>query len=231
MSSKKVALIGGLGKGSDFGEKLVRHLLDAGYTVAGLARNPDPSSLPESVHTFPCDLTHHAAVRARVNHIEAEIGPIAVYVHNASGLVRGAFSESIPADFELAWRGTLLTAVTVCNVLTPYMIGRSQGTVIFTGATASVRGGSAFAAFSSAKFALRGLSQSMARELGPKGIHVAHVLVDGLITGPRAQEVFNAPTAKCIDAGDLAQVYMDLIAQNPSCWTQELDLRPSVETF
>ena len=100
-----------------------------------------------------------------------------------------------------------------------------------TGATASIRGGAKFAAFASAKFALRGLAQSLAREFGPQGIHVAHVLIDGLIWGPPARDLHGAEQINCISPESIAKTYMGLIEQDSSCWTHEVDIRPYKESF
>ena len=113
----------------------------------------------------------------------------------------------------------------------PHMAARKQGTVIFSGATAGLRGGANFSAFASAKFALRGLAQALAREFGPKGVHVAHVVIDGLIEAPQTDLRFGpAPTGR-MDSKSVAQAYLGLAAQNPSAWTQEMDLRPFAEKF
>jgi NAD(P)-dependent dehydrogenase (short-subunit alcohol dehydrogenase family) len=107
----------------------------------------------------------------------------------------------------------------------------SGGTVVFSGATASLRGGPRFAAFASSKFALRGLAQSLAREYGPQGIHVAHVIIDGLIWGPAARDQHKAQKAGCLSPDAIAETIMSLIAQPRQAWTHEIDLRPATETF
>jgi len=106
-----------------------------------------------------------------------------------------------------------------------------QGTVIFSGATAGLRGGANFLAFASAKFARRGLAQALAREFGPNGVHVAPVVIDGLVEGPKTDLRFGPAPAGRIEAKSVAQAYLDLAAQNPSAWTQEMDLRPFAEKF
>ena len=112
------------------------------------------------------------------------------------------------------------------------MAARRQGTVIFSGATAGLRGGANFSAFASAKFALRGLAQALAREFGPKGVHVAHVVIDGLIEGPQTDlRVRTGAKRDGWNSKSVAQAYLDLAAQNPSAWTQEMDLRPFAEKF
>jgi NAD(P)-dependent dehydrogenase (short-subunit alcohol dehydrogenase family) len=111
------------------------------------------------------------------------------------------------------------------------MIAAGTGAIILTGATAGRRGNARFAAFASAKFALRGLAQSLAREYGPSGIHVAHVVLDGLIDGPQTQQRFGPARSPRMDPDAVAQAYVTLVDQDPSCWTHELDLRPFAERF
>jgi len=113
----------------------------------------------------------------------------------------------------------------------PHMATRKQGAVILTGATAGLRGGANFSAFASAKFALRGLAQSLAREYGPKGVHVAHVVLDGLIEEPQTDRRFGSSSSGRMDPRSVAQAYLDLSAQPPSTWTHEMDLRPFSERF
>jgi NAD(P)-dependent dehydrogenase (short-subunit alcohol dehydrogenase family) len=113
----------------------------------------------------------------------------------------------------------------------PHMAARRSGTVIFSGATASLRGGPNFAAFASAKFALRGLAQALAREFGPKGVHVAHVVIDGLIDTPKTDQRFGPANAGRMNSKAIAQAYLQLTAQAPLAWTQEMDLRPFTEKF
>jgi len=232
-----VTLIGGIGKGSELGAALVRQLLGRGHRIAGLTRDREAmASLrqdfpDEAVRFLAGDLTDAAFLQTAVTEIERDFGPVTAYIHNAAALIRGPFTSLAPDQFERAWRAAVLSAVTVCGVLVPGMVARGRGTLLFTGATASLRGSDGFAPFASAKFALRGLAQSLARELGPQGIHVAHIIVDGLIAGHRANKVFGAPLASCIDADDLAGQYLALLDQPASCRTHELDLRPAGESF
>ena len=113
----------------------------------------------------------------------------------------------------------------------PSMLSRGGGTIIFTGATASIKASAHFAAFAAAKFALRGLAQSLTREFGPHGVHVVHAIIDGIIWGPQSQQRFNVKRENCLEPEAIAKIYLQLIEQ-PSCaWTNEFDLRPSVEKF
>ena len=119
----------------------------------------------------------------------------------------------------------------VCREVMPGMVARGSGTIIFTGATASVKGGAGFSAFASAKFALRGFAQALAREFGPKGVHVAHVVVDGLIEEQQTVARFGESTAARLDASAIAEAYLYLARQYRSAWSHEIDLRPFSERF
>jgi NADP-dependent 3-hydroxy acid dehydrogenase YdfG len=111
------------------------------------------------------------------------------------------------------------------------MLQQGSGTMIFTGATASVKAGAEFAAFGASKFALRGFAQSLARELGPRGIHVAHVVIDGIIWSPRTRSIHGVAEQECLQPDAIARIYIHLIEQERSAWTQELDIRPNTESF
>jgi NAD(P)-dependent dehydrogenase (short-subunit alcohol dehydrogenase family) len=153
-----------------------------------------------------------------------------VLVYNAAALVVKPFAETTPAEFEHAWRVASLGAFVTSQIVLPHMVARGAGTLIFSGATASLRGGAKFAAFASAKFALRGLAQALSREFGPQGVHVAHVVLDGLIDAVQTDLRFG-PGAKRMDPDAIARDYLYLASQHPSAWTHELDLRPSAERY
>lgn len=123
-----------------------------------------------------------------------------------------------------------MTAVNGGHAVLPGMVERGEGAFLVTGATASMRGGPNFSAFASAKFGLRGLSQSLARAMGPEGVHVAHVVIDGVIWGASAER-YGMTQDKCLEPDDIAQVYVDLARQPKSCWTHEIDVRPFSENF
>ena len=135
--------------------------------------------------------------------------------------------ETTPEDFESSWRIATLGGFVCAQETAPDMIAAGEGTMIFTGATSSVRGGG-WLAFSSAKFALRGLVQSLARELWPQGVHVAHVVVDGIIGPAGVATVGGEPK---LDPNHMAEAYWHLANQHPTAWTLELDLRPQHEKF
>jgi NAD(P)-dependent dehydrogenase (short-subunit alcohol dehydrogenase family) len=171
-------------------------------------------------------------VRGAVARIEAELGPPEVLVYNAGAFMRGGVLELTPEVFETSWRVGCMGAFLCAQAVAPGMVQRGSGTLIFTGATASLRGGAGFSALAVPKFGLRALAQSLARELGPRGVHVAHVIIDGMIDlaatrawfPDRGAEMFLAPSA-------IAETYWQLHAQDRTAWTQELDLRPAVEKF
>ena len=119
----------------------------------------------------------------------------------------------------------------VARVVLPGMVARGNGHIIMTGATAIIRGAANFAAFAAAKFALRGFAQSLAREYGPKGVHVAHAIIDGLIDEPQTTRRFGAGQSQRMSADAVARTYLDLTRQDQSAWTHELDLRPFSERF
>jgi NAD(P)-dependent dehydrogenase (short-subunit alcohol dehydrogenase family) len=156
---------------------------------------------------------------------------IDVLIHNAQLLLIRSFVEISVEEFEQVWRTACLGAMLSARAVLPHMAARKSGTVIFSGATASLSGGAGFSAFASAKFALRGLSQALAREFGPKGVHVAHVIIDGLIDTPQTDRRFGAASSARMGSGSVAQAYLDLARQNSSAWTQEMDLRPFAEKF
>jgi NAD(P)-dependent dehydrogenase (short-subunit alcohol dehydrogenase family) len=156
---------------------------------------------------------------------------IDVLIHNPHLLTIKPFEQTTIDDFEQAWRVACLGAVISAQAVVPPMAARKQGTIIFTGATAGLRGAANFSAFASAKFALRGLAQSLAREYSPKGVHVAHVVLDGLIDAPQTDRLFGSQATGRMDPRAIAQSYLDLSMQPQSAWTHEMDLRPFSERF
>jgi len=236
-NENQVAVVAGVGPG--LGASLCRTLAGAGYRVAGLARDTaygeqlakEMKAAGGRFLPLACDITDARALDESVTHIQKELGPVSVYVHHASQFVMNPFLEIAPAEFESLWRVTFLGAVLGAQRVLPAMVKQQRGTLLFTGATAALRGGSKFAAFASAKFALRGLAQSLAREFGPQGIHVAHVVIDGIIWTERTRQFPGVTEDTCLHPDAIAQAYLQLIQQDPSAWTQELDLRPSVEKF
>ena len=227
---KKTAVVAGVGAG--LGSALCRKLLTEGYQVVGLSRsNNIDQNLGENYFPITCDLTDSTSVDHAISIVEKQIGDISVYIHNAAYLVHKPFLETTEEEFTDIWKLTCLGAVHGIKRVIPNMLSKKSGTILVSGATASIRAGSEFAAFSSAKFALRGLAQSLAREYGPHGIHVAHIILDGLIWGPQAEHKFGKEKNICMNPDAIADSYFHLIQQHHSSWTQELDLRPNIERF
>ncbi len=186
------------------------------------------SSLGKTSIAIVADASRPAEVAAAVARARAELGPIGVLVYNASASSGDGLLETSAEQFEETWRIAALGAFVAARETAPDMIAAGEGAMIFTGATSSVRGGG-WLAFSSAKFALRGLAQSLARELWPQGIHVAHVIVDGLIG---ARDFSGKESIEpMLDPDRMADAYFQLIEQDRSAWTLELDLRPHREKF
>jgi len=232
---KETAVVVGVGPG--LGAALVRAFASEGYTVVAAARSASALPAFESrkvegrVVPIDCDATEPAGVE-RVFEAAAELGPLEVAVFNAGAFVRGSILETDPAEFERCWRVGCFAGFLVGKAAARRMIERGGGTMIFTGATASLRGGSGFVNLASPKFGLRAVAQSMARELGPKNIHVAHVIIDGQIRSERYAhlEAERGPDS-LLDPDAIAAQYMALHRQHRSAWTHELDLRPWREKF
>ena len=188
------------------------------------------------VHPFGSDARDEQAVSTLFQHIEAEIAPIEVVVFNVGGNVRFGVTETTERVYRKVWEMGALAGFLVGREAARVMLPRGHGSILFTGATASVRGGRGFAAFAGAKHALRALSQSMARELGPQGIHVAHVVIDGAIDTEFIKN--NFPERYQLKDRDgilnpeaIAENYWMLHQQPRNAWTQELDLRPWTEPW
>ena len=208
----------------------------AGYDVVGLARTERSSAqLSQRVEQGGGAYTHLICDVGQPIDVAAVLQPhaerIDVFVHNPHLLVRKPFEQTTADEFEQAWRVACLGAVTSAQLVLPHMVARGKGTIVLTGATAGLRGAAQFSAFASAKFALRGLAQSLAREFGPNGIHVAHVILDGLIDEPQTDRRFGPARSARMDPDSVAAAYLGLASQHPSAWTQEMDLRPFAERF
>ena len=187
-------------------------------------------------HGFGSDARREVDVGTLVAHIEREIAPIEVAVFNIGANVRFTIVETTERVYRKVWEMAALAGFLMGREVTKAMLPRGRGTILFTGATAGLRGSAGFAAFAGAKHALRALAQSMARELGPQGIHVAHVVVDGAIDTRFIAENFPERYALKDRAGILspdaiADNYWNLHCQDKSAWTHELDLRPWLESW
>ncbi len=230
-----VALVVGVGPG--LGGAIARRFAREGFRVALLARSSsfidelarELSPAGKGAMAVVGDASEPEQLSRAIKNVRAELGPISVLVHNASASSGDGLLGTSAAEFEATWRIAALGAFVCARETAPDMIAAGTGAIIFTGATSSVRGGG-WLAFSSAKFALRGLAQSLARELWPRGIHVAHVIVDGLI-GPRDSAPNESSAEPMLDPDRMADAYFQLTQQDRSAWSLELDLRPHRERF
>ena len=230
------AVITGVGPG--LGRSLVKAFATSGLNVAAASRDPGKlGGLLDGidggeVRGYGCDVTDEIAVEALFDRAENDLGPIRVAVFNAGAYVPGSLLETTSAEFENSWRVGCLGGFHVGKAAASRMIGREEGSILFTGATAALRGGAKFHNLAVGKFGLCALSQSMAREFGPGGIHVAHIIVDGFILSERfASLAAERPEDALLDPDAIAAEYVHLHCQHRSAWTQELDLRPWTEKF
>lgn len=223
---KPLALIAGAGAG--LGQSLCARFESGGFDVVGLGRtaitNPNGA-----FHTL--DLSDERAVPATLEKIIERHGLPKVVIHNTAELVIAPFGETRLEDFTHTWTSMVQTAFLLGQSTLPKMVASDGGAFIVSGATASLRGGAKFAAFASAKFALRGLTQSLAREYQSQGVHVCHAILDGIIDTARSRDLHSLDPAKMMNASDIAEAYWQLAHQPKSTWTHELDLRPASEGF
>ena len=227
----KTALIVGAGEG--LSASLARKLSRAGVKVALAARTA--SKLAGLVgetgaESFECDASQPADVERLFEDVTRRIGSPQIVVYNASGRTRGPIVDLVPEDVAQTLAVSAFGGFLVGQQAARAMVPRGAGVILFTGASASVKGYPGSAPFAMGKFALRGLAQSMARELGPRGVHVAHVVIDGAIRSARRPEPAGQPDSH-LDPDAIADTYLHLIAQPRSAWTFELEVRPSVERF
>jgi NAD(P)-dependent dehydrogenase (short-subunit alcohol dehydrogenase family) len=235
-----------VGAGDGVGSAIARAFAREGLAVC-ITRRPRNLESLEAVaasiraeggeaHAFGVDARNEAEMIALVDRIEAEIGPLQVVVFNIGANVRFPVVETTAQVYSKVWEMAALAGFFTGREAARVMTPRGKGTILFTGATASTRGGAGFSAFAGAKAALRQLAQSLAREIGPKGIHVAHVVVDGMIDGTFARSIAtDIQTLLDEDAilkpDEIARNYVWLHNQQRSAWTFELDLRPWKENW
>ncbi len=225
-TQKPLAIVAGAGAG--LGQSVLSRFEQGGYAVVGIGRTPPTDPVGE-FHTF--DLSDESAVKTQIAQIIDTHGVPSVVVHNTAELVIAPFGETTLDDFSRTWTSMVQTAFLLGQATLGAMAKEGRGTFIVSGATASLRGGAKFAAFASAKFALRGLTQSMAREFQPQGVHVCHTILDGIIDTDRSRDLHSLDPAKMMKPNDIAEAYWQLAHQPKSTWTHELDLRPSSEGF
>lgn len=222
-----------VGAGAGLSASLARLLARDGLAVSLAARDPgDLSTLAEETgaRTFACDATSREQVTKLFASIEHAGGAPDAVIYNASYRARGPFVELDPEEVRKAIDVSAFGGFLVAQEAVKRMLPQKHGAIIFTGASASVKGYAQSAPFAMGKFALRGLAQSMARELSPQGIHVGHVVVDGGIRSARRAESPDAPDA-LLDPDAIAQTYLHLLRQPRSAWTWEVEVRPWVEKF
>lgn len=229
------AVIAGVGPG--LGESLARKFVDEGCQVGLFARSADyleelTADLGDDAVAVPTDITDHDAVEAGFREVRDAFGPVDILVNHASGGSWKGIRDISSDEFERAWRVSANGALLCSQQAVDDMLADDGGTIIFTGATSAVRGRGGAIGFSAAKFAVRGMAESMARELGPEGIHVAHVVIDGQIETPQVRESqSDYDEAEYLDPDAIADTYWHLVSQDRSAWTLELDVRPYVEEF
>lgn len=241
---KPVCLV--IGAGDDTGAAIARAFAREGMTAC-LVRRPRHAealeNLAQSIRdegfdaaAFPADARDEAAMTALFDTIEASVGPIEVAVFNIGANVRFSITQMTGQVYRKVWEMAAFAGFLTGREAAKRMLARGRGTILFTGATASLRAGNGFSAFAGAKFALRALAQSMARELGPQNIHVAHIVIDGAIDSNFIRENVSDVDARrdqdaILSPGDIAQNYVMLHKQPRTAWTHELDLRPWKENW
>lgn len=242
MSEKKAAII--IGAGDATGGAVAKRFAREGYTAC-VTRRSEEKLIPllEEIRSaggeargFGSDARKEEDVVSLFETVEREVGPVEVFVFNIGANVNFPITEMTERVYRKVWEMAALAGFLTGREAARVMSRRGRGTMIFTGATASLRGGSGFAAFAGAKFALRALAQSMARELGPKGIHVAHPIIDGAIDTAFIRDTFPQRYALkekdgILNPEHIAEMYWQLHVQPRDAWTHELDLRPWMETF
>ena len=222
-----------VGAGSGLSAALARVLAKEGIKVALAARSTDDlAALAAEVDakTFACDASNRDDVDKLFADLDAGFGAPEIVIYNPSYRARGAFVDLDPAEVEKALAVTAFGGFLVGQQAAKRMLPKKHGTIVFTGASASVKGYAQSAPFAMGKFALRGLAQSMARELHPQGIHVAHVVIDGGIKSERRPEP-PGQTASMLNPASIAATYLHLIHQPHSAWSWEIEVRPWIERF
>ena len=222
-----------VGTGAGLSASLARLFAKAGMQVAMAARRADNiAALAKETggKAFACDATDRGQVTKLFSELENGFGAPDVVIYNASYRTRGPLIALDPADVERALAVTAFGGFLVAQEAAKRMLPRGHGAIFFTGASASVKGYAQSAPFAMGKFALRGLAQSVARELSPQGIHVGHIVVDGGIRSQSRPVPADKPDS-LLDPDAIAQAYLDLLRQPRSAWAWEIELRPWVEKF
>jgi NAD(P)-dependent dehydrogenase (short-subunit alcohol dehydrogenase family) len=233
MSQPRFATALIIGAGSGLSASLARLLAQQGMRIGLAARDPQKlASLAAETRarTFACDASDPKQVETLFTEAERTIGEPDVVIYNASGRLRGPITDLDPTAVSQAIQVSAFGGFLVGQQAAKRMLKHHHGAILFTGATASVKGYALSAPFAMGKFALRGLAQSMARELSPQGIHVAHVVIDGGIRNPGREEPPDRPDS-LLDPDAIAETYLDIMMQPRSAWSWEIEVRPWVEKF
>jgi NAD(P)-dependent dehydrogenase (short-subunit alcohol dehydrogenase family) len=222
-----------VGAGSGLSAAIARALHSEGIKVALAARSTaDLADLAKEIgaQTFACDASKRTEVEKLYADLDGGFGAPEIVIYNPSYRTRGPVAELDPAEVEKSLMVTAFGGFLVAQQAAKRMLPKKHGCIVFTGASASMKGYAQSAPFAMGKFALRGLAQSMSRELHPQGIHVAHIVIDGGIKSARRQEP-SGKTASLLNPNSIAATYLHIIHQPHSAWSSEVELRPWVENF
>jgi len=234
MTTKKLAIVTGVGPGT--GASIVRRLVADGYRVAMLARNAERLAELQGeladTHAFAVDVSDSAQLERTLDLIQTQLGNADVLVHNAVGATFGTFLEIDPAALEANFQTNVMALLQLARKLSPAMVEKGQGAIIVTGNTSALRGKGYFAGFAPTKAAQRILSESIARELGPKGVHVAYLVIDAVIDVEWTRKMHpSKPDEFFIQPADIAAEVSHLIQQPRSAWSFLSEVRPYGETW
>jgi NAD(P)-dependent dehydrogenase (short-subunit alcohol dehydrogenase family) len=235
--SDRVAAVLGVGPG--LGAAVARRFAGEGFGVALMARKESVADVREEIEggrgtalSVSADATDPDSVARAFERVRGELGDPEVFVYNAGAFQMGGILDLSPEQFDECFRANCAGAFYAAQQVLPAMVEAGGGTVLLTGASAALRGKANFSALAVGKFGLRALAQSMAREFGPQGVHVSHVIVDGQINTPRMREMSPDREDHTLLSPDaIAETYWQLHSQDRTAWTLELDLRPAVESF
>ncbi len=233
-NKKPVAVVAGAGPGN--GAALARRFVEGGCATAILSRHrstlaPIESELGDS-HGFECDVGDPTSVENTFARIRSELGEVEVLLYNAGSGVFGDVETITPDQFEQAWRINAYGSLLCARQVIPGMKARRAGAIIFVGATASRRGGVETAAFAPAKAAQRSLAESMARKLWPQGVHVALIVIDGVVDLPNTRAMMpGKPDDAFVDPAGVAEIAFQLCRQQPRAWSFEVEARPYTEKW
>jgi NAD(P)-dependent dehydrogenase (short-subunit alcohol dehydrogenase family) len=236
MTDRKTAIVFGVGPG--LGWALVQRFVTENIQVGAVSRDDAKLSAllksggSQGVRPYAADVSNNDDVLRVFDSVDRDFGAPDIVVFNAGAFQKANVLDIDPADFERCWRIGCFGGFLVGQAAARRMVKRGHGTIIFTGATAALRGSAGFANLAVPKFGLRALAQSMARELGPQGVHVAHVIIDGQIESERYRHLAEERGEDSLLAPDaIAELYLQLHRQHRSAWSHEVDVRPWSEKF